>query len=249
MGSVADSYSVVFILGSLASLLWLTLAESQESSRNSTLPESITSERLIDVGLLSLTAGLSGARISFVLLHWEYYSSNPLEILWFWQGGLTWVGGVIGVAVGLGLFAIVTQRSFWRLADALALPGAIMAVSAWSGCFLEGCAYGRLTDAGPWTPTARNMFGWAAPRWPTQSVGMIASAAIFIGLYWFRSRDRPAGLLAGLSLFAIAAVALALSFTRGDPVLLLADMRIDAIGAAGVLLLASGVLVFRIFRR
>jgi hypothetical protein len=50
-------------------------------------------------------------------------------------------------------------------------------------------------------------------------------------------------------LFAIAAVALALSFTRGDPVLLLANMRIDAIGAAGILLLASVMLANRALRR
>jgi phosphatidylglycerol:prolipoprotein diacylglycerol transferase len=246
---VANSYTLLFILGTIASLLWLSQAESRNSTFRTSSATTLTSERLIDAGLFSLAAGLLGARISFVLLHWGYYSSRPLEILWFWQGGLTWVGGVIGVLLGLAVFAAATKRSFWHLADALALPGAIMSISAWSGCFMEGCAYGRQTAAGVWTPIARNMFGWSAPRWPTQIVGVIASAAIFAGLYWIKSSERRPGVLASLSLFAIAAVALALSFTRGDPVLLLANMRIDAIGAAGILLLASVMLANRALRR
>lgn len=244
-----DSYSLLFLLGTILSLLWLSQVESRNSTLRSSSANTLKSERLIDAGLFSLAAGLLGARISFVLLHWEYYGSKPQEILWFWQGGLTWVGGVIGALLGLGIFAAVTQRPFWHLADALAIPSAIMATSAWSGCFLEGCAYGRQTAASMWTPIAKNMFGWSAPRWPTQIIGIITSVAIIVGLYWFKSSDRRPGVLASLSLSAIASVALALSFTRGDPVLLLANIRLDAIGAVGILGLSSVVLAIRTVQR
>jgi len=49
----------------------------------------------------------------------------------------------------------------------------------------------------------------------------------------------PSGLRAALALGGVALIAFALSFTRGDPVLLIGGLRIDTVGAAAVLLIAA----------
>ena len=229
---------MVFTLGVLVNLLWLG---SSGPTRMVTprLPEEKTSPiARIDAGLSALTAGLIGARAGFVLLHWGYYASRLIETVWFWQGGLSWIGGVVGAAIGLRVYTAFSHRPFWLLADTLALPGVVMALSSWTGCLFDGCAYGRRADAGFWTPPVVDMFGSRIPRWPTQTVGLVLNLVVLAGLYWLTGRHLRHGTLVCMSVSLIAASSLALTFTRGDPVLLLAGLRLDTVGAAVILLLA-----------
>jgi len=229
---------MVFTLGMLVNFLWLGLSDPARAE-TSQLPNRTTSPTTrIDAGLSALTAGLIGARACFVLLHWGYYASRLIEIFWFWQGGLSWIGGVVGAVLGLGAYAAISRRSFWPMMDVLALPGVVMALSCWTGCLLEGCAYGRRTDAGFWTPPAVDMFGSRVPRWPTQTIGIVLNLVMLAALYWLAGRHLRHGTLVCMSLSLIAASSLALSFTRGDLVFLLAGLRLDTVGAAAILLLS-----------
>jgi phosphatidylglycerol:prolipoprotein diacylglycerol transferase len=201
----------------------------------------------LDSGLAALGSGVLGARIGFVIAHWDYYFSKPVEILWFWEGGLSWIGGALGATTGLYLYTAFTRRSFWTLADALAIPSALMASSSWMGCLLDGCAYGRQSQASFFTPPISDMFGGQSTRWPTQAVGAIYCLVVLAAIYGLRSRKLPPGFLASSSLSLIAAGALALSFTRGDPVLLLTGFRLDTVGSAAILLVAlSGLILTRL---
>lgn len=239
---------MVFTLGVLATLLWLGLSDATRTAI-SRLSDEITSPTTrIYAGLSALTAGLIGARAGFVLLHWGYYASRLIETFWFWQGGLSWIGGVVGAVFGLGIYTSFFHRPFWSLADILALPGVVMALSCWTGCLLEGCAYGRRTDVGFWTPPAVDIFGSRVPRWPTQTVGIVLNLIILAVLYWLTGRHLRHGTLVCMSVSLIAASSLALTFTRGDPVLLLAGLRLDTVGATVILLLALCGLVLRNLR-
>ncbi len=200
----------------------------------------------IDAGLSALVVGLAGARAGFVLLHWGYYSGKPIEILWFWQGGLSWIGGAAGSILGLTLYALISRRPFWPLADALAIPFAIIALSSWTGCLLDGCAYGHVVEGGLLTPPTLDMFGGQVPRWPTQMVGAVYSLAVLAAMYWLTGRSLRTGVIACLSASLIAAGALALSFTRSDPSLLLAGFRLDTVGSAVLLFALLSGLVWRI---
>ena len=244
-----NAFTMVFTLGVLVNFLWLGLSEPTRTA-TSRLPDEKTSPTTrIDAGLSALTAGLIGARAGFVLLHWGYYASRLIETFWFWQGGLSWIGGVVGAVIGLGVYTTLSHRPFWPLADILALSGVVMALSSWTGCLLEGCAYGRRTNAGFWTPLAVDMFGSRVPRWPTQTVGIVLNLVILAVLYWLAGRHLRHGTLVCMSLSLIAASSLALTFTRGDPVLLLAGLRLDTVGTAVILLLALCSLVLCNLRR
>ena len=244
-----NTFTIVFTLGVLLNLLWLGMSDPIRTA-TSRLPDEKTSPTTrVDAGLSALTTGLIGARAGFVLLHWEYYSSRLIETLWFWQGGLSWIGGVVGAAIGLGIFAALSHHPFWLLADTLALPGVVTALSCWIGCLLDGCAYGWQAGASFWTPPAVDIFGSRVPRWPTQTVGIALNLVIFAGLYWLTGRQLRRGTSVCLSVSLIAASSLALTFTRGDPVLLLAGLRLDTVGAAVILLLAVCGLVLRNIRK
>ena len=239
---------MIFTLGVLVNLLWLGLSDPTRAV-TSRLPDEKTSPTTrIDAGLSVLATGLIGARAGFVLLHWGYYSNRLIETIWFWQGGLSWIGGVVGAVIGLGIYTAFSRRPFWLLADTLALPSVVMALSCWTGCLLDGCAYGRRADASFWTPPALDMFGSRVPRWPTQVVGIMLNLVILAGLYWLPGRHLRHGTLICASVSLIAASSLALTFTRGDPVLLLTGMRLDTVGAAVIMLLALCALVLHNLR-
>lgn len=44
---------------------------------------------------IMIVSGLLGARILYVLTNLSYYASNPLDIIKFWEGGLSLLGGVL----------------------------------------------------------------------------------------------------------------------------------------------------------
>ncbi|MFO7958760.1 MAG: prolipoprotein diacylglyceryl transferase, partial [Candidatus Brocadiia bacterium] len=56
---------------------------------------------LFDVAVAGLLGGIVGARIFYVVQHWELFASEPVRILFLHEGGLSIFGGLIGGALGL----------------------------------------------------------------------------------------------------------------------------------------------------
>jgi phosphatidylglycerol:prolipoprotein diacylglycerol transferase len=200
----------------------------------------------VESGLLVLAGGVAGARLGFVALHLTYFSAHSIEVTWLWQGGLSWVGGAVGAVIGAAMAAIFTGTSPWDLADALSVPAAIVALAAWTGCLVEACAFGRPVPEAAWAPAAYNSLGVLAPRWPTQALGMILSAVLLAALLRWTGGRRPAGLIGAGTLAAVAATNTILSLTRGDPTMLIGNLRVDTVAGLAVFVGAAGVAIFRI---
>lgn len=216
-------------------MLWLIAAgtESDLAPR-----QRLTNDSVI-AGVVMLAAGIFMARLTFILLHSSYYFSRPLEILTLWQGGLSGIGGFVGALVGLGIYARVTGESLTTRADALAIPGAIIALSCWLGCWLDGCAYGIPLESQIPLLTGLDMFNSETLRWPTQAVGAIFSLLSVGALITLKDR-LPPRILGMLSLSLIAIGLFVVSFFRSDPSLLIAGFRLDTLAALGLALLGIG---------
>lgn len=92
----------------------------------------------------ALPAGIIGARLWYVAFEWQNYASNPISILFIWEGGLGLYGGVFaGMLFGLW-FTHKHKLSFLRWADAI-VPNIMVAqaVGRW-GNFVNQEAYGRV---------------------------------------------------------------------------------------------------------
>lgn len=93
-----------------------------------------------------IASGLIGARLWYVILSWDYFSSNPLEIIKIWHGGQSIQGGIIGSMIGCTIF----QKE--RLAEKLALVATVaplgQAIGRWGNFFNEE-AFGTVTEL-PW---------------------------------------------------------------------------------------------------
>ena len=227
-------YPVVLALGCLAGLVWLAMRRA---------PSTEADGSAFEAALLAIGLGLLGARLGHAAVHLPASLARPFEVLWVWEGGLSGPGAMIGAAAGVGAYAALRRRGFRPVADALVVPGLIAAVAAWAGCTLEGCVYGVNVVAGPLTPSIPDVFGVFAPRWPTAPVGLLASGLLLSAAILVEERPSVPGRRAALGLGGVGLISFGLSFSRADPALLVAGIRVDAVAAALVVLLALVVFV------
>jgi phosphatidylglycerol:prolipoprotein diacylglycerol transferase len=165
-----------------------------------------------EIAFAALIGGLIGARVHYLL--GNYDSSEGLLSNLFTGSGLVWLGGVVGGAAAVLLWA--HRRGFLGLglvdlcAPSLALGNAIGRV----GCQLSGDGdYGRATDL-PW--------GMAYPEGtvktleevhPTPVYETLAMGVVALVLWSLRDRMRPGGLFA-LYLVLAGAERLLVEFVR-----------------------------------
>ena len=107
-----------------------------------TLADVYTLMLIVAVGVL-----LGGRALEVAFDEWGFYRAHPTFVPRYWLGGMATHGLLIGAATGTWLFARLTGRSFLKLADALAVPGAFMMGIGRIGNFIDGQIVGGLTDA------------------------------------------------------------------------------------------------------
>lgn len=229
---MSNIYPLTLAGGILASFLWIGL--SVPPTKSTTLEYN---QRGIDAALWATLTGLTGARLGYVLLHIDYFRTNPNQITWFWEGGLSWIGGVVGAFLGVATFTLLYKHRFWALADTFAIPISILGFVSWLGCYFDSCAYGRRAELGFLTPPSNDIFGVVANRWPVQGAGVIISLLIFLLLINLQRRKMEDGTLFLVSLGAISVTNLLLYIFRGDPIRLINGLRLDALATAALILI------------
>jgi len=131
------SYGLMMVIGFICAL-WLMRRLSHSFLQN---PQLIT-----NIALYTLIAGVIGARLFHVIHYHEHFRQSPIEVLYIWEGGLEFYGGVI-----LAVAAIVIYLLYYKLPVRLSLDvvavGLMLALSFGRiGCFLNGCCYGKPTN-------------------------------------------------------------------------------------------------------
>ena len=225
----------------LASLLWLSRVDASPS-RN---PSVKNARARIDRGLIALVFAVIGARLGYVIPNLAYFQNNPFQILWMWDGGLSWIGGMVGAILSMLVLAYYKKQPFWYLLDSIAIPAVILGFASWFGCLLDGCGYGKIADFGILTPLSPDVFGVEAKRFPVQGAGAIFHLLLLPYLGLLRRRKIREGVLAGVSLLLISLGNFILVFFRGDSVRLVSGIRLDAIATIPLLVLSLGGIISR----
>jgi len=104
---------------------------------------------ITNASLYSLIAGVVGARLFYVIHHFDDFQGRLLSVFAIWGGGLELLGGVL-LAIAVIIFysryhKLPTQRYLDILAIGLMLALAFGRI----GCFLNGCCFGKPTNL-PW---------------------------------------------------------------------------------------------------
>ncbi|MEO0138794.1 MAG: prolipoprotein diacylglyceryl transferase [candidate division WOR-3 bacterium] len=204
------TYGVLVLLGFLAGV-WF--------ASNHLSKFGISKDRVWDVAIWAMIFGVVGARVFFVIQHWDYYSLNPTEIFAIWKGGMTFYGILFGVIPVLW-FIHKEKWNFWATLDA-AIPGITLgiAIGRW-GCFFNGCCYGKPTSLpfGVIFPEGSEPyieFG-GVPVHPSQIYESVGDAILFL-VYLILLRKfgvKKAGLVGSLALIFTPFVRFLVDFTR-----------------------------------
>lgn len=122
-------------------------------------------------------------------------------------------GGVLGVVTALLLFARRYGKSLLELGD-FTVPLIPIGLGAGRlGNFINGELWGRPTDV-PWAMIfPRDPL--ATPRHPSQLYELaLEGIALFVILWWFSARPRPAGAVSGLFLLGYGLFRFSVEFLR-----------------------------------
>ena len=154
-----------------------------------------------------------GGRIGYVLFYnLSEFLRDPLMLIKVWQGGMSFHGGLLGVAIAAWLFQRKRDYGFVQLMD-FVVPSMPVGLGAGRiGNFINGELWGRVTDV-PWGM----VFPYAGPipRHPSQLYeALLEGVALFIILWWFSSKPRPIGAVSGVFLIGYGAFRFGIEFFR-----------------------------------
>ncbi len=109
----------------------------------------IDKERILDIVIFAIPAGVIGSRLYYVLANWSFYQGDIYKIIDIRSGGLAIHGGLIaGILVAIILFRRYRIRPLNGLD--LAIPAVVLAqsIGRWGNYFNQE-AYGSPTNL-PW---------------------------------------------------------------------------------------------------
>lgn len=146
-----------------------------------------TSDMLTYVMLGTLIGGRVGYTLFYQL---GEFLANPLYLFNFTQGGMSFHGGFIGVALALVLFARRSGKSYWQVTDFIAPLAPLGIAAVRMGNYINGELWGRASDA-PWAMVFSND-PMGITRHPSQLYQVAGEGLLlFFLLWWFSNRSRP----------------------------------------------------------
>jgi phosphatidylglycerol:prolipoprotein diacylglycerol transferase len=88
-----------------------------------------------------------GGRIGYILIYnLAYYLENPAKLLAVWEGGMSFHGGLIGVAIAVWLFRKKYKKTYLQIGDIICSIAPVGLFFAKIGNFINAELYGRIVQ-------------------------------------------------------------------------------------------------------
>ena len=131
-------YSIAYILGILLGWVYIKKFVIQDS----------TIKKLFDNYISYLIIGIIlGGRLGYVLIYnLKYYLSDPIKIIYIWEGGMSFHGGLAGVIIVTYVFCKAHKLNTFTFLDFISLSAPIGIFFGRLANFLNSELYGRQTD-------------------------------------------------------------------------------------------------------
>lgn len=218
-GLTMQTFTFLILLTVLLSAGWLIVrAPAGERARTA------------DVCLVAIVGGVLLARLTHVLLHPAYFADRPDDVVRLQTGGLSWQGAVMGALIAGWLMARLRRIAFVSLLNRAAFVLPLVALATWTGCLSAFCAFGAevvsMADYPAWmTWEANDAYGFLAPRFSTQPVGMVLSGILLMLTILIQWRGWLYRWRFWMMLLCFSLLMLIPDSLRGDDVLLIAGLR------------------------
>ena len=142
-----------------------------------------------DMLFLGVVGTVIGGRLGYCLFYKpDFYLANPLQILFIWQGGMSFHGGMLGVIASQLWFARSRGKPFWQVMDFVApcVPPGLAAGRI--GNFINGELWGRPADPSlPWAMVFPQS-GTPVPRHPSQLYQFLLEGVLLFIVLWLYGR-------------------------------------------------------------
>lgn len=166
---------------------------------------SLSDDDMLDIVLVAIIGLVVGARLGYVIFYGVgAYWDDPLSILAFWDGGMSFHGGLVGIMAAGWFVARRKGIPPLRLFDLGAVGAPLGIFFGRIANFINGELWGRTTDV-PWGMVFPRAPG-DLPRHPSQIYeALLEGLVLFIVLFALSRRKRGDGLIIGtlLALYAV----------------------------------------------
>lgn len=183
------------------------------------LPPRLVTRLQLDDFLLWATLGvILGGRVGYVLFYQPlHFIEQPLDIIYVWEGGMSFHGGLVGVILAMILFARSRGLPFFAVADIVACATPIGLFLGRLANFINGELYGRASDA-PWAMVFPDPNSGGVPRHPSQLYeaaleGVVLFLVLFALARFTRALERI-GLSSGVFLIGYGLSRIVVEFFR-----------------------------------
>lgn len=127
-----------------------------------------------NIAIILMVSGFIGGRLLHVFYEeWDYYRHDPRLILFFWNGGFVYFGGLIAGWISVWAYCAYKKMSFLQWADFFAPLLSLSHALGRIGCVLSGCCFGTYCTL-PWALEGRH---------PTASYLVFGELIIFAIIY------------------------------------------------------------------
>ena len=213
--------------------------------------DGIAPEKVLDLGPWLIIGTIIGARLFYVLGHWESeFAKEPFwEVFKVHKGGLVFYGGLIGASLLTLAYMLVKKLPVWKFADVLAPSIALGYFFGRFGCLMNGCCYGRPSSV-PWAikfPEGHETGGLHVH--PTQIYESLLSLALFGGLAWLYRRKRFDGQVFATYLMCYAVLRSIVEIFRGDYPAYYFGGHVTPAHLISVVIFGAGLVLFAVLSR
>lgn len=185
-------YGLMYLIGFAAA--WL-LGRARAPRPGSTW----TALQVDDLITYAVLGVVIGGRLGYMLFYdFPELVADPLSLFKVWQGGMSFHGGFLGVAVMVWFFCRKKGKTFRDVADFTAPLAPIGLLAGRLGNFINGELWGKPTDL-PWGMVFPDPRAGVMPRHPSQLYEAGLEGVLLFGIVWFYSaKPRPSGAVAGV---------------------------------------------------
>ncbi|MTI94120.1 MAG: prolipoprotein diacylglyceryl transferase [Firmicutes bacterium] len=203
----------------------------------------VNPESFFDLTVIAILGGLLGAYINYIVAYeWTYYSANPMAVFRFWDGGLVFLGGLIGGVLAAVAFIIRKRLPLWEIADLAAILIPVGYGMGRIGCFLAGCCVGHTTE----TVFGVTFPGLLLPRHPTQLYSVALALILFLFALWFRKRRQFSGQAFLFYLAGYGVGRFLIELLRDNPEIL---PNITIAQFTGILMIVAALILYPILKK
>ena len=132
-------YGITYVLGFFLAICWMYYLRKKNKLE-------LSKDQIWDFMFWLMVGVLIGSRVFEVFWEPVYYLSNPLNFFRFWEGGMSFHGGFIGIVIAAYTSCKKHKLQFWKLADAMSIPTLFALALGRIANFINGELIGRVSN-------------------------------------------------------------------------------------------------------